>query len=135
MLVIYQRKVFMFFRLFIAFLVTLFSCTPSTHEDMKKEGQKIISQIILELHSITTREELVKKRNVLKKNFDRLALLIIESEKINNNIYKDDEDFNLYSDELKNQMIRIYEIDGGQELIESYQKNALRLLAEKNISP
>jgi hypothetical protein len=71
---------------------------------------------------------------MLKNRFDQLASLMIEAERFGELNVKEDEEFWSYSDELKKEMIRIYEIDGGQVLIESYQKNALRRLSDKNIS-
>jgi hypothetical protein len=122
-------------KIFIVLLViTLTSCSPTSNEEIKKESQKTAMLLIEELKEIKTRDDIVKKRMMLKKRFDQLASLMIEAERFGELNVKEDEEFWSYSDELKKEMIRIYEIDGGQVLIESYQKNALRRLSDKNIS-
>lgn len=119
----------------ILFVFALFSsCSPNCNEEIKKESQKTVFQLIKELNSISSREDLIKKKIILKKYFDKLAVLMIEADKLAGSTNKDDDDFSSFSDELKSEMIRIYEIDGGQELIENYQKNALRMLTEKNVT-
>jgi hypothetical protein len=118
----------------ILFLLLFCSCNPSTQDDIKKESQKITSNLLNDLKTIKNKEELYKKRIVLKKRFDELAKLMVEADKITQNEDLEDEENSYLNENLKIELLKIYNLDGGQEIIEQCQKNALRLLAEKNVA-
>ena len=109
-----MKKIFI-----LLLLITISSCNPNSTEEVKRESQKTVLLLIEDLKEIKTRDDIVKKRMILKKRFDQLAFLMIEAQRINESSVKEDEDFWSYSDVLKTEMIRIYGIDGGQALIES----------------
>lgn len=127
------------FKLFVYTLLTVLtvslqSCSPNTQEECIRECSTTISLLIAELKEVNSREDLLKKKGVLRKYFDQIAHMMV--------LAKTTEDEGLndagppsWNQELLIEMMRIYEIDGAKELMENYQKNALRSLAEKNINP
>lgn len=116
--------------IFLIILSLLTSCSSSSLQDLQKESQKTIQTLTQDLKSIHNREDLLKKRAILRKHFDHIAELMIEADRLNGEIEDEGEDD---SCDLLNEMVRIYKLDGAKELMENYQKDARRALAKKGI--
>lgn len=118
-------------------LLLLAGCAPSSLEDYQREGEALSRKLTADLQKIYTREELAKAVPHLEKQFEKMIDLIIEAR-----LFQIDhpEDASLYdgfeSDALRDQLQRIYTIEGGRETIEKAQHEALiRLDAfERNVA-
>lgn len=121
------NRVVLFFILF-----PLCSCTPSSLEDCQQESKKICRTIVEELKSVQTREDLSKKEPKLTTLFNELVdLLILAQEHQPTQSMECTPFFNPYDEPLLLQMKRMYQIEGGREIIERAQKEALILLDAK----
>lgn len=121
------RKVFRF-RMF--FLCSVFvSCSPLSLEEVRFEGEAEIKKLTRELACLESKEDLEKALPRLKKRFARIADLLISLK----NFSFEDKEPTEAAEKLFIEMARIYEIPGGQELIETAQKNAVsKLLKEES---
>ena len=103
-------------------------CSPNSLDDYQKEGQAICRILCKELTAAQTREDLLKAEPILKKKFDELVELMMEAKlyqiKHHDETVLDDQ--NPFSEELLYELTRIYsQIEGGREIIERAQKEAL----------
>ena len=107
----------------------LSSCSPSSLEDFHYEGKVRCRALIEELQTIHNREDLTRALPRLKKHFNELVDLMIDAREFQEK-HSDEEampDFaeNSISSLLEQELRRIYAIDGGREIIESAQHEAL----------
>ena len=125
-----------FFYLMTLFFLTtsiFFACSPSSISEYRNEGEGRTRDLIAELENIYSREELVKASPRLKRLFEELVDLIVEAkidQKERPELFYEDfaKKENRFNDKLRNELNRIYRIDGGRELVEKAQKNALHKL-------
>ncbi len=113
---------------FLSLFCTLFvlgSC-GSPSEGSKS---KVLEELVSELEGISSRQELQRELPKLTKLFDQIGAQIIErgdepscAEDLPP-VHSDS------SEKLKTELIRIYKIEGGRELIESAQRPALLKLS------
>jgi nitric oxide reductase activation protein len=108
----------------ILLLMTLASCGPSTLEDLRCEGEAETRKLARELHAIETKEELQKAVPKLKKRFNKIAEILVETRAFP----KEERDPSFASEELFADLARLYEMPGGRELIESAQVEAVQRL-------
>lgn len=120
---------FFFLRIIPLFFI-LCSCGSHNLEDYKEEGEGITRSLIQELKKIRTREKLLASTHKLKALFNRLADTMISAE-----IYRRDhpdleiaEANHELSDQLRGELNRIYEMDGGRQIIEKCEEKALHRL-------
>ena len=115
----------------ICFLGT--ACGSSSLEDFREEGNKVSSSLISELKNVHSRDDLILAGSRLKQHFNQLVEVMIAA-----NEYKEthpqaepaefaDRDQEL-SSILKEELKKIYRLEGGRELIEKYQEEALNRL-------
>lgn len=113
------------------FFILLFSgCSPHSLEDYYNEGQALTKKLIEELKPIQNREELEEALPKLKRQFEDLAALMIETRifQLNHPEEEAPEYAVSLDDELMEEMKRIYELEKGRELMEKAQREAfLRL--------
>lgn len=83
-----------------------------------------MKELLLQLENIHTANELLDREIILQKQFEKLADLIIEARKLQ----VDNIDNEELSNSLQKSLQRIYEIDGGQEIVEHLQSSALQRL-------
>lgn len=107
-------------KIFFCILLILL-CSFSSFQ---KKSTKILGELLFELENIHTINELLDKEIILQKQFDKVVDLLIEAKKfqvdgINNETL---------SNSLQKNLQRLYEIDGGQEIIEYLQYSALQRL-------
>ena len=113
---------------FLLFLSLTFSCSSKTLEDYREEGQSITQSLIKEFRKIQTREQLVASTTRLKKHFDKLVDLIIRARDSNDESLDLTKKDHLLSDQLRTEMFRIYQIEGGRAIVEKCQEEALHRL-------
>ena len=114
-------------RFFYIIIILIYGCNP-TNEDIQQESQKIIKQLIEQMTIIHNYGELQKSAPQLKKSFNKLVDIIIEARKLEIKDAKFEIKNHHLSDLLRYQVERIYRIDGGKEIIEEMQRDALHKL-------
>lgn len=114
----------------LCLLFALSSCTPNSIEDFHHEGKSCSRALIDDLQKISTREELAFSAPLLKKHFEALVDLMIRARTFQEN--HPEESLALpfasettISDELEEELRRVYKIEGGREIIERTQQEAL----------
>ena len=114
--------------IFIA-LTGLLSCSPSSLEDFHYEGEARCRSLAKELQKIENREQLIRFVPVLKRHFEELVTLMIHAREFQEE-HSDEEPGILASEKvashlLEDELRRVYEIEGGREIIERAQQEAL----------
>lgn len=110
-------------------------------EDFRADGQSTTRQIIQDLKSVHTRQELQALSPKLEKRFNKLVDTMIAAQEFRR-LHPDADatpfstQDQLLSDQLRHEMERIYAIEGGQEIVEKSQEGALDRLNtyEKRLS-
>lgn len=115
-------------KFFVVFLVFL-GCNPSSYEDFQIEGNAHCRKILNTLKCIQDRQQLLQAQPILKQYFEDLVDLMIAARKFQQSSLEVKEFYpTFYSIALKEELKRLYEIEGGREIIERTQKQAfLRL--------
>lgn len=116
---------------FLLFIVALFvGCSPGSLKDFRHEGESTCRAIISDLQSIENREDLMRMEPILKRRFEKLATIIIEARQFQ--IAYPEEALsvqmpqeNEISDTLKEELQRVYSIEGGKEIIERVEREAM----------
>jgi hypothetical protein len=118
------------FSLFACLLLVLSACSPNSIEDFQHEGETSSRALIFDLQKIHTREELASSAPLLKKHFESLVDLMIRARTFQES--HPEESLALpfakqttISDELEEELRRIYKIEGGREIVERAQQEAL----------
>lgn len=115
-------------RVFICLLL-LSSCQKSSQEEFQRSGEAIVSEIIAVLSDIQAKEDCLKNKVVLKKNFRRLTSLMVKAadfERKHGMTQMQSVASRVYSDQLYYQMIRIAEeVEGGRFFLEELQQEML----------
>lgn len=112
------------------FCLFLSSCSPNSQEDFQLETQAVCRILTEQLQTVKSRDELIDKMSGLKKNFNRLVDILIEArtyqtehpELVWNAAAVVQQD---WSEALQGEMRRIYNLEGGKELIEEAQRPSL----------
>jgi len=108
----------------ILLLLLLFSCSPSSLADLRYEWESQTKKLVEELRSIDSKEDLQSSVPKLKKQFNKLADLLLQARS-----FPAEECEPTYaSEELFAELARLYEMPGGRELIESSQAESIRRL-------
>jgi hypothetical protein len=121
-------KRFKFTSALIALMFLLSGCSPSSLEDFHYEGESRCRALIEELQTIRDRDQLARSTPVLKKYFEDLVTLMIHAREFQEN--HPDEIMPLIADnsvsnQLEEELRRMYALEGGREIIEKAQQEAL----------
>lgn len=106
-------------------LILLCSCSPTSIDDYKKEGESLSWDIVHTLEKIQTREQLVQAAPLLKKKFNLLVDLMIEAKQFSGEFLEDSLEPNRANERLLAEFKRIYALEGGKAIIESAQREPL----------
>ena len=123
-------------KLFIIFFVLL-GCSPNSYEDFQFEGDAHCRKMLNTLKCIQDRQQLLQAQPILRQHFEDLVDLMIAARKFQQRSLEAKEFYpSFYSIALKEELKRLYEIEGGREIIERTQKQAfLRLgMVERQIA-
>lgn len=110
--------------LFFLVFSCLISCTPSTLEELRREGKIEMEKLTADLKLIKHRKDIQKASKHLAKRFNRIADLLIKTKRFS----EIDTNPPLIGDELFAELARIYELPGGRESIEATQREAIHHL-------
>lgn len=102
----------------------LMLCSYSSSLSIQKKSVKILRELLFQLENIHTINELLDREFILQRQFEKLVDLIIEAKKLQIDPIDNEE----LSNSLQKSLKRVYEIDGGQEIIEHLQCSALQRL-------
>jgi len=122
-----------YFCVIIVMACFLQGCSPSSLEDFRQEGQSVERALIKEMQKIHSREQLVAAQPRLSWLFEKLVKVIIEGRDWRDN-HPLMEEFPLsnadkrLSDVLRAELIRLYQLEGGRDLVEQCQRKALNRL-------
>lgn len=120
--------------LYISCLVFfLLGCSPSSLEEYHLEGEDLVCALANELQSIQTADDLSAKSSVLKKYFHNLVDLANQArayqmQETTGSAMAHANLSDAASLHLQQEMIRIYQIDGCQTIMESLQRDSLHKL-------
>lgn len=117
--------------LFLLVIAALASgCSPGSLKDFRHEGESACRDIVADLQSIENREDLMRMEPILKKRFEKLVSLIIEARQFQ--IAYPEEALSVQmpqendlSDVLKEELERVYSIEGGKEIVERAEREAM----------
>jgi hypothetical protein len=123
-------------RFFLLAFLLLSGCAPNSLDDFQQEGDALCRQMIEQLQKVHTREQLLKAVSLLELRFDAMVDLMIQA-RLYQQEHPNDESFyeSIWSDSLRDELLRLYALEGGRDLIERAQREPLlRLDAfEKNL--
>ena len=115
------------------YLVMLQGCSPSSLEEFKQEGQSVERALIKEMQKIHRREQLVAAQPKLSRLFEKLVKVMIEARQWQDNHPLAEErslskvDARL-SAAVRAELVRLYQFEGGRELVERCQRKSLNRL-------
>lgn len=108
------------------FGVGLGGCSPSSQEDYYREGRRLTQVLIDQLQSVQSHEQLLAIESDLKNTFDDLVALMIQTREFQDQHGEEVlEETSEESALLKEVLLRVYAIEGGRELIEKAEQEAL----------
>ncbi|NGX45071.1 MAG: hypothetical protein K940chlam2_00213 [Chlamydiae bacterium] len=109
-----------------AFMMVVSGCGPRVMDDFHRAGEDICRELTVELRGIDHIEELLEKEGSLEKKFQKLVDLMIAAKiasgKRGGALAVSE---GPYSQKLRKELTRIYEIEGASEIIERAQKEPL----------
>jgi hypothetical protein len=128
-----MKKIF-----FFASILFLTGCAPGSLEEYCFEGEGTMRKLILECKNIHSKEDLVAERPKIKKNLTHLTDLMIAAKKFQ--MKNPEEEFTLnlsyaVSNQLKEELSRIYKIEGCRQLMEEMERESLHKLDSFNQRP
>ena len=110
----------------------LTACSPTTLKDYQLQGISLMRALTKELRSINSREDIKKREKRLEKLYVRISQNLIEARILYDKEPGPTE--NAYLEEvaytLKEELVRVYQIEGARPLLEAAQASALNLLDE-----
>ena len=120
----------------LAIGLILAGCSSHSLEEYQYEGEAICRVLVKELEKIQTKEELAAIVPKLKKHFHDLVVLIGQAKEYQK---KHPEEAEIdpayyehpYAEALKDEMVRLCKLEGGREIFEKAQREALILLSKK----
>jgi hypothetical protein len=108
----------------------LCGCSPHSTEEFQREGETQLSLLVQDLQAIETREQLTTAAPRLKKHFESLVALILEARRFQEENPDDAGSESvvepgIFSLRLEEELRRLYQMEGGKEVIEKAQHEAL----------
>lgn len=118
---------------FLALFLCLFSCSPTSNKDYQTLAGGELNRFSNFLKKIHDPKQLKNKQKSISKRFVKLTGIMIDYhsylEKHPEVDHPLDEKTQLAAQKFKEELYRIYELDGGRELIEEAQKDAYTKLS------
>jgi hypothetical protein len=110
-------------------MLCLGSCSPNSSSDFQQEGEAWSRSLIKALKKIENREQLAEAEPYLKKQFEALIDLIIASHEFQHSHFDLPQEVALNESSvektLEEELRRIYAFEGGREVVERAQQEAL----------
>lgn len=115
-------------KIVLLLILLLQGCTPNSIEDLRCEAQREVLHLAKDLQAIESKEELTGSIARLRRRYNRIADLVIESRKF---APLSPAEPTWESEKLFIELSRLYEIPGAREIIESAQKEAMSRLSKE----
>ncbi|MBJ7449542.1 MAG: hypothetical protein JHC93_04195 [Parachlamydiales bacterium] len=117
----------------LVILIMASGCSASGLEEYRDSAEHIVNELSCELQSCENQEQLQQHAPKLKKLFQKLVELVIDAREYQIKHPEEAEKMSIYgdrgaSDRLLNELNRIYELEGGRQIVELSQKDALERL-------
>jgi hypothetical protein len=114
-------------KLRIWIFLLLCSCSPNSSEEFQQEGETRCRSLVNDLQKVENCEQLLLIEPKLKRHFEALIDLMIEAREFQQRKLSNDVAFkqNTADESLENELRRIYAIEGGREVVERTQQEAL----------
>lgn len=119
--------------IYLALILAITSCSSQSLDDFREEGDAASRLLIAELKQIRSRDDLLEHADSLQELFNHFAAIIIRAQE-----FKDShpgavqegafEESSARSDQLRIELNRVLHMEGGREVIEKAQEEALNLL-------
>ena len=114
-------------QIFLSVLL-LTSCAGGSNKNYAERGQALCDQLAKELSEITTKEELVSAAPQIEKRYTQIVNLMteakIEKEK-RPHAFPDNQMPSASSQRLREELERVYEIEGGRRFNDKHTREAL----------
>lgn len=110
------------------FLFLLVSCSPSSLQDIRYESDSEVRKLVADLRLVESKEDLQKRSSRVKKRFNRIAELLIETRKFE----EASGEASPAAEALFVELARLYEIPGVREVMENLQEEAVHRLDKKS---
>lgn len=111
----------------------MLSCNLQSLDDFREEGHSITRSLTQELKHIRARDELIASSGRLKQLFNELTDVMIAAKEYqarhpSAEVHEFSQADHIASDQLREELNRIYRLDGAREIIEKCQEEALMRL-------
>lgn len=116
---------------FFCALVFLTSCSPGSIREYQIEGEDVAKNIIKILEKVESPQDVERDSLKLKKEYAALVKIVIDARKYQQNHPGEEVRGPIsseVSDKLKKEFIRIYQIEGCQDVMEALQRESLHKL-------
>lgn len=103
-------------------IILMAGCAPSSHEELRSEGEEVCRAFIQELQKIHTQEEALKHYSSIEKKYRKIASLIAELREMQE--WEGESEvcrISELSNKLFLELARLYEIPGVREILEKAQ--------------
>lgn len=113
--------------LFLIFLFVMSSCAPNSLKEFRKEAEVCCRELTNMLSHAENHEQLLRMEPQLKKQFESLVQLMIAMHQFQQKNLEEDVALfeNAESSALQEQLRRVYRMEGGRDIIERAQHEAL----------
>lgn len=114
----------------VCLMVVVAGCSPGSLKDFRLEGESICRDIIDDLQRVETRDDIARLEPVLKRHFEKLVSIIIQAREFQIKYpeealaFQGPQDAEV-SDIMKEELQRIYRIEGGKEIVERAQRESM----------
>lgn len=117
----------------MALSLLLISCGSQSLSDFREEGEALSQQLLSELRHIRTRDDLMERAPQLRDLFNQLAETMIRAQEykkahpealLEERVHEN----HSLSDQLRIELNRVLNMEGGREVIENNQEEALNIL-------
>jgi hypothetical protein len=116
-----------FWILLLVLGIELYSCSPNSLREFKREGESRCRSLVLDLEKIESRQQLLLAEPQLRRHFESLISLMMQARTFEQKHLdvSPDETETEGATRLEEELRRIYAIEGGREVIERAQHEAL----------
>lgn len=114
----------------VCLMVFVAGCSPGSLKDFRHEGESVCRDIIDDLQRVETHDDIAKLEPALKRHFEKLVSIIIQAREFQIKYPEEALAFQgqqeaEVSDILKEELQRIYRIEGGKEIVERAQRESM----------
>lgn len=116
--------------LWLVFLAFLTSCQSSNYEDFREKGRSKTRSLIAELKKNRTKDQLIEHEEDILRAFSEITSLMKAVQEFHEShpglepppLTAEDREL---SDQLRMELLRIYRLEGGKEIVDRCRENSL----------